>query len=200
MRICMCILSILIIGPAARAGIIYVDQSAVGENNGSSWQDAFTSLQSALKKASIVDEIWVAKGEYLPASTEQREATFSLSGGVRIYGGFAGHERRRNQRDWFGNITTLSGDIGHPGRHRDNTYRLIEAVDLQTQAILDGFVITGARNDRDGALGRGGAVYAERSSILIENCRIKRNTAFGGGGVWVESGTAILTDSVILNL
>lgn len=44
----------------------FVDASASGDNNGSTWEHAFTSLQSALDVAVSDDEIWVAKGTYKP--------------------------------------------------------------------------------------------------------------------------------------
>ena len=45
---------------------IFVNASATGANDGSSWSDAYTDLQSALGQASPGDEIWVAAGVYNP--------------------------------------------------------------------------------------------------------------------------------------
>jgi hypothetical protein len=45
------------------AAIYYVNAAAAGANNGSSWADAYTGLQSALNKPPVSgDEIWVAEG------------------------------------------------------------------------------------------------------------------------------------------
>ena len=40
--------------------VLHVKASATGANNGTSWTDAYTSLQSALGAASSGQQIWVA--------------------------------------------------------------------------------------------------------------------------------------------
>ena len=73
-------------------GIIYVDADAAGDNDGSSWDDAFTDLQSALVAADTGDEIWVAAGTYKPTveygGTGDRHQSFQMRNGVAICGGF----------------------------------------------------------------------------------------------------------------
>lgn len=98
-----------------RAATIYVNASANGANNGGSWADALRSLEDALASAGLGDEIWVATGTYRPENNieppDPRAITFLLPDGVAIYGGFAGHEVARDERDWNANETILSGDI-----------------------------------------------------------------------------------------
>ncbi|MCP4167229.1 MAG: hypothetical protein GY759_15270, partial [Chloroflexi bacterium] len=99
--------------------IHYVDAGKTdGAKDGSSWTDAFTSLQSALDIAQAGDQIWVAQGVYTPSqrSSEEdpRSATFKLVDGVALYGGFAGtpgQEGDLSLRDWQAYATILSGDI-----------------------------------------------------------------------------------------
>ena len=99
-----------------KAAIRYVNINTTGTNTGTSWANAFTSLQSALDVAVSGDQIWVVAGTYLPSKdpfgnatpTDTRDKTFYLKNGVSIYGGFVGTETALNQRV-SGNETILSG-------------------------------------------------------------------------------------------
>jgi predicted outer membrane repeat protein len=110
-----------------------VDAAVVGgDDDGSSWANAYRHLQNALERAQVTpgtDEIWVAAGTYYPDrnsaspnGTGSRNASFLLQFDVSIYGGFLGlnHPQHENgeteltQRDPENNITTLSGDVADP--------------------------------------------------------------------------------------
>ncbi|CCQ50309.1 hypothetical protein [Crocosphaera watsonii] len=55
--------------------IIYVKSGSTG--NGSSWNSAFGTLQSAIAAAQAGDQIWVAAGTYTPTTGLDRNLLFS---------------------------------------------------------------------------------------------------------------------------
>jgi hypothetical protein len=64
---------------AFSAPTAYVDETASGANDGTSWENAYTDLQQALS-AVVSGEIWVAAGSYKPGAT--RADTFQLKNNV----------------------------------------------------------------------------------------------------------------------
>ena len=123
--------------PGTRA---YVNGANVaGPWDGKSWTTAFASVQDAL--AAGAGEIWVARGTYRPGA--DRQATFQLLPSGSLFGGFAGHETQRDQRDWQRNLTTLDGN---------GAYHVVTGAD---DAVLDGFTLTGG--NAAGGVGPGGS-------------------------------------------
>jgi hypothetical protein len=81
-----------------RAGdTLFVNQLANGLKNGTSWQDAFTTVHEALFLAEPGDDIWVAKGKYgLIEARVQPRVRFPSD--VRLFGNFEGNETSIDQR------------------------------------------------------------------------------------------------------
>src|SRR5262245_6608807 len=97
---------------ATPAATRYVNVSASGANDGSSWANAYTDLQTALSNAQPGDEIWVAAAAYKPAPPNgNRSVSFQLRNAIATYGGFNGTETSLDQRNFITNVTTLSGDL-----------------------------------------------------------------------------------------
>lgn len=187
-----------------QAGVVYVQRNASGQKNGTSWQNAFTDLQTGINacEASGGGEVWVAAGIYVPTSGQNsqgdpRSCHFTLKSNVGVYGGFFGVETSRDQRIIGQNRTILSGDIlgndsdadgdGYPdpATMSDNVYHVIfqssaEVVD-QT-AILDGVEIIGGNATGLFPDNYGGGLYCDGSSLLIRKCRFSRNRSSDGGG------------------
>ena len=141
--------------------IIYVDARATGDNDGSSWINAYRYLQDGLADARYSlkpVEIRVAQGTYRPdedrlhpAGTGDRTATFQLINGVTIKGGYAGFgEPDPDARDFVVYETILSGDIGTVADFSDNSYHIVQGGD---NAILEGFTIVGG--NANGSFQRG---------------------------------------------
>ncbi len=93
----MLVLSFFCCSPVS-AQIIYVDDNASGQNDGSSWENAFIYLQDALFEAAAAEkpiEIKVAQGIYTPdkgthVEIEDIFASFEMLNGVTLSGGYAG--------------------------------------------------------------------------------------------------------------
>jgi hypothetical protein len=177
----------------ALANVIYVKANATGANNGSSWADAFTSLQSGLAAASATDEVWVAAATYKPTATVDRTISFALKNNVGVYGGFNGTETQRSQRDPVANVTILSGDIGTAGFSGDNSYHVVTSDGTVTNTgKLDGFTVSGGQADGNPLSNqdRGAGIWINGGSALISGVTFTANFAsFRGAGARVESGS-----------
>ena len=178
-------------------GIRYVKWNATGANNGSSWVNAYTDLQSALSAASSGDEIWVASGTYKPTSGSDRTVSFVLKNGVALYGDFNGTETSRTQRDSSTNVTVLSGDIGALNDNSDNSYHVVVGSNTNSSAILDGFTITGGKTLEDISLAPenvGGGMYNKYGSPSVMNIIFIGNEAAFGGGMY-NGGDALMPET-----
>jgi len=191
---------------AATGPLCYVDMGATGgTNNGNSWANAYLSLQSALHDANCI-EIWVAEGLYKPGTL--MSSTFQVPPGVAVYGGFAGTESTRSQRDWTIHLTVLSGDVDNndttdpngivtstAGITGNNSTHVVSmfgstAAPITSATTMDGFVITAGH-----AVGQNGGGLDCRSSgagaqcnSLLANLKFIGNFAESRGGALYVHG------------
>ena len=183
---------------------VFVDSSATGQNNGESWLDAFTELQSALDLSDLYDnvfEIWVAKGTYFPLQSAQREFSFVLKDSVEIYGSFEGTEIQLNER-LSGELTTiLSGDINTKGDSLDNSFHVIRIDSLASNPLLDGFIIEKGVANGIGEDSVGPAIFS-KGSARFSNITIRQVSADGEGRAIYSIGPSsisILNDVLIID-
>lgn len=146
-------------------GVWHVDSAVDASGDGQTWAQAKKTIGEAMTGASANDEIWVAAGIY--------EEAITFKEGVALYGGFAGNEFGRGERNWYLHRTTIdgstAGDGGAPAEH---------VVTITTDSTrLDGFTITGG----EGNCGAG--VYCAPPDISgaeldIANCLITGNYGY----------------------
>jgi hypothetical protein len=160
----------------------FVDIDAVGNNDGSSWTDAFVSLNDAIDLSTQGDEIWVAEGTYVPnayprniegsPALTDRDFTFHLKDSVAIYGGFQGDEIFFSERNLDSFICILDGAIDSIN-FIYSTHVVLSVLD-SSQTILDGFTIT-----------RGLVFVDNPTDLIIEGSAVSRLN--GGGMINVTS-------------
>lgn len=183
---------------ALSATTYYVSPEGASTAVGTSWE-ASTTLQQALDVAVAGDQVWVKQGSYLPTTTNNRAATFTLPAGVKIFGGFTGFEQTIAERP-FDAKSTLSGNIGDASVDSDNVYTVLtlEAGNGE-QSQVDGFIITAgtARGFTEGfnAKNAGGGIYIKAEngilpSHLVSNCLFSANKGHNGAAVYVSGGSS----------
>lgn len=183
---------------ASLAKVMFVKPGVVELKNCTSWENA-CDLLTALQFSSRGDEIWVQAGIYKPSETGSfPQVTFQLKSGVALYGGFAGTETRRKQRDWEKNLTILSGDIGGDditdvngvvvdasNIKGTNSYNVVTGSGVDESAIIDGFTITGGKS-----ILYGGGMTNWTGSPTVSNVVFSGNRAGDvGGGMFNFKGS-----------
>jgi len=120
--------------------IVYVNAAAKGNNDGSSWANAFTYLPDAVAAAPAQSEIWIAQ-----IATEGYTVTNSniitdrilISKQVSLIGGFVGNEVSKSQVI-PGQYSIISGEIGDTTILTDNSNTAIQI--KNTHVILQGIL------------------------------------------------------------
>lgn len=196
--------------------ILRVDaQTGTPTGPGDAWGNrAYDDLQPALDRAEMAIagnraanvEIWVADGTYVPSVSllpddpiePERFATYLIDfNNVQLYGGFAGNETTRSQRDPSMNVSILSGDIGVIGDPADNVAHVVRIIS-DDSVVVNGFTIQDgtAITSQDEGFNFGGGIRssgeAKLMRLIVKNCQ-----AGIGGGVSVEtSGGSAITEVI----
>ncbi len=180
---------------------------------GATWNAAFPELYDALPAADDMvarcgqAEIWVAEGRYAPTVSD-KSASFVLKNNVAIYGGFAGTETSRTERDWHAHLSVLSGDLNYDDgdtsglsgdltKFKDNSYLVVQGGTgrnpVDASGVLDGFVIEGGSNQSPTNT-TGGAIALDHGSPTLQHIVIAYST---NPFVCTGHGTPRLEDVVI---
>ncbi|MFD3165399.1 hypothetical protein [Herpetosiphon sp. NSE202] len=206
-----CIVSLgLAIGLAPQAsladGVVYVVPGGAGNQTGSDWANA-KDLQAAIQSTAAGTEIWVKQGIYRPTTGADRTVAFTLTNGLNLFGGFAGTETNRQQRNPLQYPSILSGDLlgndagaandTNPTRS-DNSYHVMYCVSKSEPILIDGFVIRGGQaTNQIFPRNMGGGILADQCNLTILNTRIYNNAALFGGGILNFNSTLMLGQSIV---
>lgn len=208
--------------PATR--IRYVKPTATGTGDGSSWDNASGDLQKMIDDladnnvSQQAGEVWVAAGTYKPQSQlisgMNYSASFRMRDGISVYGGFAGDETSKQERDkgtmpWdFTNVTVLEAayyesklawtnskwTVGSDSRHVVWFAPMSGESDFTRITTLDGVTVQGGYAQGNTGLDdfktdRGAGVYMDGANTYLTNCIVRENYATGnGGGVYLKNG------------
>lgn len=211
--------------PIDASRIRYVMPTVKGTGDGSSWDNASNDLQKMIDELAAggtsAAEVWVAAGTYTPKSQlvsgTAYSASFRMRDGVSVYGGFAGGESSKLDRDrekgtmpwdftyetilegsyydhsdfaWTGKKWTLTGD----SRHVVWFAPMSGEDDFSNVTTLDGVTIMGGYAQGGTGLDDfktdcGAGVYMDGANAYLTNCIVKENYATGnGGGVYLKNG------------
>ena len=133
---------------------------------------------------------------------------------MAIYGGFAGHETNRAQRDWVNNVTILSGDFlgdDEPGfvNYDENAWHVVTGSQADVTAVLDGFTVRGGNADGPydssyyyGYNVGGGMFISRGGSPTLVNLTFVENTSteWGAGALHISrGGVTWLSDPTLIN-
>ena len=209
--------------PMAEGRVRYVTPGGTGD--GTSWIDASGSIQAMIDALAednpqgLPGEVWVAAGEYEPQSYiisgMNYSASFRMRDGISVYGGFAGTEATKAEREkgtmpWqYTNETVLSAayydhaNLAYAsGRWTltSDSRHVVWFAPMQGErafarvTVLDGVTIRGGYAQGSTGLAdfmtdRGAGVYIDGENARLQNCIVKENYATGnGGGVWLKDG------------
>ena len=210
--------------PMAEGRVRYVTPGGTGD--GTSWDNASGNIQAMIDDLAdnnpqqLPGEVWVARGEYEPQSYVisgmNYSASFRMRSGISVYGGFAGTETSKTEREmsgsmpWqFKNTTVLSGAYYDHANlaYADGRWTLtsdsrhvVWFAPMQGEqpfgqlTVLDGVTIRGGYAQGNTGLADfmtdcGAGVYIDGENARLQNCIVKENYATGnGGGVWLKDG------------
>ena len=210
--------------PASR--IRYVKPGGSDMNSGDSWDAAYRTIQHAIDALAATPgmpgEVWVAAGTYEPTTyledNPNYPASFRMSDGISVYGGFAETETSKAEREikaggmpWdFANVTILQGQ-SYSGEinwnNTDNRWSLNSASThvvwfapllnenkrgFDNVTILDGVTVRGGQattSQADYYNGDRGAGIYMCVNAWLTNSVVTENVAQGdGGAVWLSGG------------
>jgi len=164
--------------PADTTKIVYVSREG-NNTNGTSWENAYTSLQRAIDNSTDKCQIWISKGTY------DSTVRIDLREAISIFGGFVGNEKSIQERNIDANPVILNGK---------KTEKHVLSITSSKYIRIDGLTIKGG-NATSGSsnqqYGAGIHILGGGETVRITNCTIEENYADqDGAGLYASLGAA----------
>ncbi|MBE9562449.1 MAG: hypothetical protein IMF12_06265, partial [Proteobacteria bacterium] len=113
-----------------------------------------------------------------------RNISFDLINGVKIYGGFAGQETKLEQQNCTTNLTSISGDIGIKNDNFDNSKHVVTANGVDRNTLLNCLIIANGNADECG-----GGMFNDHASPTMQYLLFENNHAKYGAGLCNINGS-----------
>ncbi|MFT6336371.1 MAG: hypothetical protein ACI86M_001158 [Saprospiraceae bacterium] len=156
---------------------IHVRKSAIGNNNGSNWADAYNELTDALSVAVAGDTILVTEGTYYPTTDDNEDISFLINADITIIGGYPHCGGLLTHRDPLQLKTILSGDVGSQNSNSNQSHNLIKVASTVMDANLVGFEMKFANADGASASQQQGAGILSEGRIRLQDVDFRSNTS-----------------------
>ncbi len=156
---------------------IHVRKTAIGDNDGSNWADAYTELSSAIAASAAGDTILVSEGTYYPTLGDDESISFSINSNVTLIGGFPHCGGLLSHSDPSQLKTILSGDIGSQNNNSNQSFNLIKVASTVTDANIVGFEIKFGNADGVTVTEQHGAGILAEGKITLKSVDFKSNTS-----------------------
>ena len=202
------LLSLLVFSTSAEARTYHVTQNGDGDKGGGDWSNALDEggFRNKLKESEADDVFWVARGIYRPSGEKDRNASFILKEGVKLYGGFKGDETSLESRRPEVDVTVLTGDLDGDDKRDgngatpkaedivgENSYTVVRSSGCTAAAVLDGFTVCGGIGEEGKVKNYAGGMHNVKSSPTITRCVFSGNKAVrymgSGGGMCNDNGS-----------
>lgn len=157
--------------------VVRVSLQGDDTHDGSTWPLAKRNVQAAIDAASAAGagEVWVGAGMYVERIT--------LKQWVHVYGGFAGTEAVRSDRDWTANPTVLDGSAAGSV--------VVATAPGHWAATIDGLTL------RNGRANYGGGIDCHFSSPIVRNSTFTQNRGALGGAINCSYSCPLIANNTI---
>lgn len=176
---------LLMMTAIVKAADVYVDASAQGNNDGSSWVDAYTSITEAVNASANNDSIHIASGRYyIPLDVNATDASSEkivLKDGMKLYGGYPVGGAAVADPDVY--PVVLDGDFQGDGDYDNNTSIFVK---VSKNCSLDGLTFV---NGNQSATTESVIYFNAVGSVSVNNCKFIKNR----GRIYITDG--YLSDS-----